>query len=177
MKMKKDLHLIHGLMDHYSACYKDRYGRPPLDFTPVDEAALAHVLQRVGDFDMAKDMIGAYLSLSGQRPDDNWFKEQGHDLVTFKNKVSFIFAYTSNQKTDSPKYVVGFTAKGFPVTSKEPKSAIRGFVPTEYDKWIRRPTDEKYVLPKSRWVKSGIDVSMWEQTWKQIMVDLKASRL
>jgi hypothetical protein len=153
-------------VEHYFACFNGRYKIPPLEPNNIEREALKYVLRRVKDFDLVKAMLTTYLSLTGQRRDDNWFVEQGHDLITFKNKLNFLYSYTAQSSSDGPPtYIVGFTSEGFPVASKEAIAAINGFMPTEFTKWLNLSEDHKFVLPEGRWKTKGVDTSQFKKTW------------
>lgn len=167
MRLVHETNELNGLLDHYAECYKERYKVSPIEANSVEQEALKYVLRRVKNYDLVRGMVETYLRLTGQKRDDMWFVQQGHDLLTFKNKLTFLYAHTADQKTEQVQYVVGLTETGFPIIATQAKAVINGFLPMELNKWLHLPEDRKFVLPEGRWKNVGADTTVWKRTWKE----------
>jgi len=166
MEEVKATHEVNSLLDFYNCKYKERYGRFPMRHTTMDVGALEYVMRRT-DYDITKQMLEVYFRLNGQKPGDNWFKEQGHNIATFKNKIEFLYAYSADESEEKTKYIVGFTDSGEPVTDSNPRAAINGFPVTDFNKWLNMDAERRFLIPKERWAKLGVDIITWAETFKK----------
>lgn len=159
---------VKALWEHYCYEYDKRYYRFPLQATGEDMRDLDFVFRRAQhDFEFVKNVISNYLKLDGE-DQRTWFKQQGHSIKTLRSKLDFLYAYTAEKTKGSDKqWVTGFQADGEPIIEKESRSHIAGIVPVELDKWLRYPVDRKFIVPKERWEKQGVDTHQWALLWQE----------